>query len=81
LHAVTLSVDVGERDKLRFLIDSVADLCLCKHDSLKEVTVYNSTRPVNVKGISNAIEKAPGEVMLKLSTENHETSSDCRRWD
>jgi hypothetical protein len=43
--------------------------------------VYNSARSVNVKGISNAIEKTPGEVMLKLSTENHETSSDYLRWD
>jgi hypothetical protein len=73
LDTVTLSVDVGERNKLRFLIDSGADLCLCKHGSLKEGTVYNSARSVNVKGISNAIEKTLGEVMLKLSTETHET--------
>jgi hypothetical protein len=73
LDTVTLSVDVGERNKLRFLIDSGADLCLCKHGGLEEGTVYNSAISVNVKGISNAIEMTLGEVMLKLSTETHET--------
>jgi hypothetical protein len=58
---------------LRFLIDSGADLCLCKHGSLKEGTVYDSAKSVNVKGISSTIEKTLGEVMLKLSTESHET--------
>jgi hypothetical protein len=38
LDTVTLSVDVSERNKLRFLIDTEADLCLCKHSSIMEGT-------------------------------------------
>jgi hypothetical protein len=73
LDTVTLFIGVGER-KMRFVLDSGADLCLCKHGSIKEGIVYNSARSVNVNGVSNVIENMLGERVLKLSIEDYETS-------
>jgi hypothetical protein len=58
---------------MRFLLVSGANLCLCKHGSIREGTVYNSAKSVKVKGISNVIENTLGEIELELSTGDHET--------
>jgi hypothetical protein len=71
--SVTLWVDAGMRRKMKFLLDTGSDLCLCKHSSLREGTIYSPTKSVKVKGISNVIERTLGEIVLKLSTHNHET--------
>jgi hypothetical protein len=71
LDTITLSVFVEEREKMGFLLDYGADLCLCKHGSTREGSVYNSARSFNVKVISNVVEKT-GEIALKLSTDDHE---------
>ena len=73
LNTVTLQVDKGVKEKLQFLIDTGAQLSLCKHTSIKEGSVYDPKRVVNVRGISCCTERTLGETEMGLSTENHET--------
>jgi hypothetical protein len=58
---------------MKFLIDTGAELCLCKYSSVKECTVYNSKKIINVKGISDSVEKTSEEVDIRLCTAVHET--------
>lgn len=74
LNTVTLQVDKGVREKLRFLIDTGAELSLCKYASIREGSVYDPTRVVNVRGISSCTERTLGEFEMVLSTENYETA-------
>ena len=72
LNTVTLQVDKGVK-KLKFFIDTGAQLSLCKHTSIKEGSVYDPKRVVNVRGISSCTERTLGETEMGLSTENHKT--------
>ena len=74
LNTFTLHVDKGAKDKLKFLIDTGAQLSLCKCDSIKERSVYDPQRIVNVRGISSGTERTIGETEMKLSAENHKTT-------
>jgi hypothetical protein len=73
LNTVTLQVDKGAKEKLKFFIDTGAQLSLCKYDSIEEGSVYNPQRIVNVRGISSGTERTIGEIEMKLSTESHKT--------
>jgi len=74
LNTVTLQVDKGAKEKLKFLIDTGAQLSLCKYDDVKEGYVYDPQRIVNVRVISSGTERTIGEIEMKLSTENHKTT-------
>jgi hypothetical protein len=73
LSTVTLETSAGINGKLRLLIDTGAELCICKYSSLKQGLTYNSENPLNVKGISGKVEKTLGEVEITLSIFGYET--------
>ena len=71
LNTVTLQVNKVVKEKLKYLIDAGGQLSLCKHASIKEGSVYDPKRVVNVRGISSCIERTLGENEMGLSTENY----------
>ena len=56
------------------MIDTGAQLSLCKYASVKEGSVYDPKRIVNVRGISSCTDRTLGEIEKSLSTEDHETT-------
>jgi hypothetical protein len=56
---------------MRFLIDTGAELCLCKYSSIKEGISYDTRKTLNVKGISDSIIKTLGELNIGLCTKGH----------
>ena len=72
LNKVTLKIDKGVKEKLKFLIDTGAQSSLCKYSSIKEGYVYDPRKVVNVRGISSGTDRTLGETEMRLSTENHE---------
>jgi hypothetical protein len=72
LNTVKGKMNIGVKDEM-VLVDTGAELCLLKHSSLKEGTVYNPSTTINVRGISNEIERTLGEVNAKLIVGNYET--------
>jgi hypothetical protein len=64
LNTVTLRADKGVRAKLTFLVDTGAQLSLCKYSSIKEGSVYDSKKIVNVRGISSSAERTLGEIKM-----------------
>jgi hypothetical protein len=72
LNTVTLETDVGVKGNMKFLIDTGAELCLCKYSSVKEGISYNSKKSLNVKGISDSVEKTLGELNIRLCVAGHE---------
>jgi hypothetical protein len=57
LSKVTLETDAGVKGSMKYQIDKGAELCLCKYNSIKEGISYNSRKTLNVKGISDSVEK------------------------
>jgi hypothetical protein len=47
LNTVTLQVDNEAKENLKLLVDTGAQLSLCKYDSIKEGSVYDTQRRVN----------------------------------
>ena len=74
LNTVTLQADKAAKGKLKFLVDTGAQVSLCKYESIKEGSVYDPGKVVDVRGISCSTERTLGEIALRLSTENHETT-------
>lgn len=48
-------------------------LSSCKYASIKEGSVYDPKKVVNVRGISSGAERTVGEIKMGLSTEDYET--------
>jgi hypothetical protein len=69
-----LQVDKGEKEKLKFIVDTGAQLSLCKFASIKVGSVYDPKRVTRVRGISSCIERTLGEIEMSLSTGNYETT-------
>jgi hypothetical protein len=44
LRTVTLETDAGVKESMRFLIDKIAELCLCKYSVLRKATSPSSKR-------------------------------------
>jgi hypothetical protein len=65
---------LSNSEKLKFLIDTGAEISKVKGASLNPGFNYEPTRGINVKGISNALLKTEGTVILKLFTTTHETT-------
>jgi hypothetical protein len=72
LDTVTLNVDEGGRETLKFLVDTGAQVSLCKYGSIQEGSVYDSKRVINVRGISSGTERALSEIEMSLRTWNYE---------
>jgi len=74
LNTVTIKVDKGVKEKLKLLIDTGAQLSLCKYSSIKEGSVYDPRKVANVRGISSGAERTLCETEIGLNTEDHETT-------
>ena len=62
------------KEILKFLIDTGAQLILCKYASIKEGSVCDPKRVVNVTGISSCTERKLCENEMCLSSESYETT-------
>jgi hypothetical protein len=61
-------------EKLKFLIDTGAEISIIKGASLRPEINYEPTKGINVRGISNTLLRTEGTVMIKLFTTTHETT-------
>ena len=59
--------------KLKFLIDTGAEISVIKGSSLNPGVNYQLHKGVDIKGISDAVLKTEGIIELKLLTDTHET--------
>jgi hypothetical protein len=75
LDTVTVNVDQSKAGKMKFLIDTGAEVSIIKGDSLRTGVASEPTKGINIKGISNSLMKTEGTVTLRLLTETH---SHCR---
>ena len=66
-------LDLGSNGRLYTASDR-----LCKYASIKEGSVCEPKRVVNMRGISSCTERKPGEIEMGLSSENYETSTSFR---
>ena len=69
-----MKVDLGKTEKLRFLIDTGAEISIVKGNSLLPGINYEPTDSVTIKGISDAMMRTEGIVSLKMFTLYHETT-------
>ena len=74
LDTVKVGVDLSKTEKLKFLIDTGGEISIVKGASLNPGFNYEPTKGINVRGISNALLKTEGTVMLKIFTHTHETT-------
>jgi len=65
---------LSKSEKLKFLIDTGAEISIVKGASLNPGFNYEPTKGINVRGISNALLKTEGTVILKIFTPTHETT-------
>jgi len=65
---------LSKSGKLKFLIDTGAEISIVKGASLNPGFNYEPTKGINVRGISNALLKTEGTVILKIFTPTHETT-------
>jgi hypothetical protein len=66
-------VDLSKTNKLKFLIDTGAEISIFKSTSLKPGFEYEPAKGINVKGISNALLRTEGTVTFTLLTPTQET--------
>jgi hypothetical protein len=71
---VTLEVDVSKTNRLKFLIDTGAEISIVSGSSLKPATHCSLDKGINIKGISDTILKTGGTVELKLTMGPYETT-------
>ena len=74
MDTVTIKVPLSKTGKLKFLIDTGAEISIIKGVSLRPGINHKPTQGINVKGISNSLIRTEGTVMLKLLTPTHETT-------
>ena len=74
LDTVTLTVDLSRTDKLKFLVDTGADISVVRDSSLKPGCDFKHDNVIEIKGISKGVMKTKGTVNLKLFTDTHETT-------
>jgi hypothetical protein len=73
LDTISLSIDSRDTVKLKFLIDTGAEISIIRSSSLTPGVEYQMQDGVDIKGITNAVMKTEGTVDLKLFTDTHET--------
>ena len=74
LGTITIRTDSSETGKLKFLIDTGAEISVVKGTSMNPGINYESTKRINLKGISDLILKTEGTTALKLFTPTHVTT-------
>lgn len=74
LDTISLSIDSRNARKLKFLIDTGAEISVIRSSSLTPGVEYQLHEGVEIKGISNTVMKTEGTLDLKLFTDTHETS-------
>jgi hypothetical protein len=65
---------LGNENKQTLLLDTDADLSVIKSSSLQPGIKCPPKGGIKIKGISNAIMKTKGTIMLKLFTDTHENT-------
>jgi hypothetical protein len=71
LDTVTIRVDLGKTRKLRFFIDTGPEISIIRGTNLKSEVNFEHVNGISVKGISNALLRTEGTVLLKLFTLTH----------
>jgi hypothetical protein len=74
LDTISLSIDSRDTRKLKFLVDTGAEISIIRSSSLTPGVEYQLCKGVDIKGISNTILKTEGTIDLKLFTDTHETT-------
>jgi hypothetical protein len=59
---------------LKFLIDTGAEISVVKSTSMNSGINYESTKGINIKGISDSFQKTEGTTILKLFIATRETT-------
>ena len=68
-----MKINTRDAKKVKFLIDTGAEISIIKSFSLNVRASYQSRKSVEIKGMCNAVLKTDGIVELKLLTDEHET--------
>jgi hypothetical protein len=74
LETIKINTDSNKSGKLKFLIDTGAEISIVKDTSMNPGIIYESTKKIYLKGISDVILKTEGTTTLKLLTSTHETT-------
>ena len=74
LDTISLNIDSRDSRKLKFLVDTGAEISMSKSSSLTPGVEYQLCEGVDIKGIFNTIMKTEGTIDLKLFTDTHETT-------
>ena len=74
LDTVTVKADLSKTGRLKFLIDTGAEISVVKSTSLKPEFSHKSTKGINIKEIPSSLLKTEGTTRLKLFTPTHETT-------
>jgi hypothetical protein len=69
-----LYIDSPDPRKLKFLIDTGAEISIIRSSSLIPGVEYDWHKRMEIKGISNTVMKTLGKIKLKLFTDTHETT-------
>jgi len=74
LDTVTIRTNSSKTGKLKFLINTGAEISVVKASSINLGTNYDPTKEINIKGISESFLKTKGTTELTLFTPTHETT-------
>jgi hypothetical protein len=74
LDTICLSIDSRDTRKLKFLIDTGAEISIIRSSSLTRGVEYQLYEGVDIKGISSTVMKTEGTIDLKLFAHTHETT-------
>jgi hypothetical protein len=74
LATVSLNIDSRDTRKLKFLIDTGAEISIIRRSSLNPGVNYQLREVVDIKGISDNVMKTEGAIDLQLFTDTHETA-------
>lgn len=72
---------MSKAEKLKFLVETRAEILVVKGTSLKRGFNYEPTKGISMRGISNALLRTEGTVTLKLLTPSHETTHTFISWE
>jgi hypothetical protein len=66
LDTISLNIDSRDTRKLKFLIDTGAEISIIRSSSLTPGVSYQLHKGVDITGISNTVMRTEGTVDLKL---------------
>ena len=71
---LTIRTNSSKTGKLKFLIDIGAEISVVKESSINLGINYDSTKEINIKGISDSFLKTKGTIVLTFFTQTHEAT-------